>query len=231
MFIGHIGTGLILKKIEPKINLGLIFFASLFLDFLLGIFALIGFEKIIIPSNYEHLHYLNFIFPYSHSFLAGTGWAFIVFCVTWIFWDRKNTKSIPKASFTMSAAVLLHWIGDWIEHPPQLPFSSSNSKQLGLGLWNNLEFALTLEVLLMITGLTLYFRITQNINRKGKWGILILMCLLTPIAILGQLTVEQKPEPFAVAISIVVQILVIAGIATVLDRNKNKTHQEQKVAG
>jgi len=45
MFVGHIGVGLALKKAEPKLNLGALIFASLFLDVLLGVFILIETES------------------------------------------------------------------------------------------------------------------------------------------------------------------------------------------
>ena len=55
MFVGHLGVGLTLKKIEPKINLGILFFASLFIDFLLGLFVLAGLEQVIVPNAYSQL--------------------------------------------------------------------------------------------------------------------------------------------------------------------------------
>ena len=84
MFVGHLGVGLTLKKIEPKINLGILFFASLFIDFLLGLFVLAGLEQVIVPNAYSQLHYLNFSFPYSHGLLAVVIWSLILFGVTYL---------------------------------------------------------------------------------------------------------------------------------------------------
>ena len=55
MLIGHLGVGLALKKTEPKINVGWLFFMALFFDFLLGIFVLLGLEQVQIPENYDEL--------------------------------------------------------------------------------------------------------------------------------------------------------------------------------
>ena len=74
MFVGHLGVGLALKKIEPKINLGILFFASLFIDILLGLFILADLEQVMVPNAYSQLHYLHFSFPYSHSLFAVVIW-------------------------------------------------------------------------------------------------------------------------------------------------------------
>ena len=42
MFVGHYGIGLALKKVEPKLSLGLLIFGAIMLDFLFGLFLLSG---------------------------------------------------------------------------------------------------------------------------------------------------------------------------------------------
>ncbi len=107
MFVGHLGVGLALKRAEPKLNLGVLLFASLFLDILLGFFILAGFEQVIVPDAYSQLHYLNFSFPYSHSLLAVVVWSLVAFGVTYLGWIG-DTRSKLKASIVISTAVLLH---------------------------------------------------------------------------------------------------------------------------
>lgn len=84
VFIGHLGAGLALKKVAPELNPGLLLFAALFLDVLPGLFVLAGIEQIIVPVNYVQLHYLNFIFPWSHSLLATFIWSLLAFGVTYV---------------------------------------------------------------------------------------------------------------------------------------------------
>lgn len=218
MFVGHLGVGLALKKAAPEHNLGVLLFASLFLDVLLGVFVLAGFEQVLVPDNYSQLHYLHFSFPYSHSLLAVTVWSLIAFAVAYLGWRRDATKL--KASVAISAAVFLHWICDWLEHPAQLPVAGNSSKMLGLGLWNNLEMALALEVLLVVMGTGLYLRVAKRIGRTGRWGISGLMLLLTIVAVIGQATITQAPEQNAVAVSMIVQAIVVCGIAAWLDQNR-----------
>ena len=219
MFVGHLGAGLALKKAAPKLNLGVLLLASLFLDLLLGFFILAGFEQVFAPENYSQLHYLNFSFPYSHSLLALVFWSLAGFAVPYTGW-LGDISSKLKASFTISAAVIFHWFCDWLEHPSQLPVAGNNSSMLGLGLWNNLELALALEVILVILGTTIYLRTAKEISRKRRWGILVLMVLLTTIAVMGQATVTQVPGQREFAVSIVIQVIAVCGLTGWLDRNR-----------
>ena len=89
---------------------------------------------------------------------------------------------------------------------------------LGLGLWNNLAAALTVEVLLVIAGIVLYLRVTKNIGSKARIGMILLMTVLSGVAVMGQLMVAQVPEQMAVAVSMVAQALVVCGLVTWIDR-------------
>jgi len=218
MFVGHIGVGLALKKVAPEINLGALLFASLLLDILLGVFVLAGVETIIVPAEYARLHYLTFRFPYSHSLVAVIGWSVAALGVSYGLWNRNGSKARLRVSVTVAAAVLLHWACDWLVHPPQLPVMAGNSSLLGLGLWNHLELALLVEVLLVAIGLTLYLRSTSRISRMKRWGMVAFISLLTVMAVAGQTMVTQAPQPVAVAASLLLQVLVVCGVAVWLDR-------------
>ena len=223
MFVGHIGVGLALKKAEPKLNLGALIFASLLLDVLLGVFILTGLEQVAVPDNYDQLHYLHFIFPYSHSLLAGVAWSTIAFGVTFSLWSEKQCRSKLTAASTIFAAVMLHWICDWIEHPPQLPVSTANSKLLGLGLWGHLELALILECGLVAIGLWLYLGVAKSIGKRARWAIVGFIGILTAVAVAGQTNMAVSPEPNDLAISMIAQTLVVTAIAFWIDRNRVET--------
>ena len=217
MFIGHIGIGLALKSVEPKINVGTYIFASLLLDILLGLFVLMGIESITVPENYSQIHYLYFSFPYSHSLIAAVFWSLLLGGGSYMAL-RFNRRLALKVAVLLSMAVFFHWVCDWLEHPPQLPVFGNNSSMLGLGLWNNLAAALTVEMLLVIVGIVLYLRVTKNIGSKARIGMILLMTVLSGVAVMGQLMVAQVPEQIAVAVSMVAQALVVCGLVTWIDR-------------
>ena len=79
MLAGHLAVALALKPAEKRLNLGILFFAALFADFLLGILVLVGIEQVHIPANFGNVHYLTFTFPYSHGLLASIIWSLIAF--------------------------------------------------------------------------------------------------------------------------------------------------------
>ena len=96
-------------------------------------FILTRLEQVTVPEHYDQLHYLHFSVPYSQSLLTGFIWSLFSFYLTFVLWKGKANRSKLTASSIVFAAVFLHWICDWIEHPPQLPIAARNSKLLGLG--------------------------------------------------------------------------------------------------
>ena len=91
---------------------------------------------------------------------------------------------------------------------------------LGLGLWNTLEIALALEIVLVAIGTTLYLTSAKKIGRTGRWGIVAVISLLTAIAVIGQATVTQAPEQNAFAVSTIVQVIFVCGVAIWIDQNR-----------
>lgn len=217
MFVGHLGIGLGLKRIDKRINLGWIFFASLFPDFLLGILILLGMENLIIPANYEELHYLTFSFPISHSVISVLIWCGIIYFLAKKFWPRSNGQQ-TKAAIIFTGAIFLHFIADLIVHIPDIPLVGNDSMKFGFGLWNHMTIALVFEISLVIVGLVIYLRSTESNGFVSKYGIIILMVLLSVFNVLGQTIAPAPIDNFGPAISFISQPLIISGIAFWLDK-------------
>ncbi len=220
MFVGHLGVGLGLKKVEPEVNLGLLFFATLLLDFLLGIFVLMGIEQVHVPADYASLHYLMFTFPYSHGLLASLIWAALAFALTRWLWPKGKANGM-RAGIVVGAAVFSHWICDLIEHVPELPLLGENSPKLGLSLWNHLGVALGLEILLTVGGLILYFQASHGVSRPKRYGVLALAVLLA-LFTMTQLVATTPLSATGAAVGWVVQPLIIGGIAFWLDQRDHR---------
>jgi hypothetical protein len=220
MFVGHLGVGLSLKKIDKRVNLGWIFFASLFPDFLLGILVLLGFENIIIPVNYHELHFLHFSFPYSHSLVAILIWTGIVYFLVKKYWPAVNGQK-TKAAIIFSMAILLHFIADLIVHIPDIPLLTNNSTMLGLGLWNNMTIALIFEISLVIAGIIIYLTSTKGSGFGAKYGMIILMIVLSVFNVLGQSIAPAPSDNTGPAISFIAQPIIISGIAFWLDKKRS----------
>lgn len=77
MFAGHVGAALAIGRAERRINVGTFVFAALFLDMVLWIFVLRGWESAVIPVSFANTHQPEFAFPYSHGLLAALAWSLV----------------------------------------------------------------------------------------------------------------------------------------------------------
>ena len=214
MFIGHLGTGLALKKLDNKTNLFEIFVSVLFLDILLWILVLLGIERTYIPDNYAELHYFTFHFPYSHGLLASLIWTALTY-----FLVKLSTKN-DRTAIVLAIGVFSHFILDFIVHPQELPLVGDHSQMLGLGLWNHIYLELTLELIILIIGFVFYFKSTEGKSFGGKYGMIIFMTILTIFAFAGQLFGPKPETENQVALSSLISIFLILILAFWLDRKR-----------
>ena len=220
MFAGHLAAGLVLKKMERRINLGWLFFAALFHDFLLGILVLLGLEQIHIPADFAQTHYLTFTFPYSHGLAASIVWSAIAFGITYAVLPRWSTKERKQAGLAIALTVFSHFVLDWFVHIPEMPLLGENSPKLGLSLWNNLPLAIGMEVGLVLIGFIYYLSTVKPKTSLAKYGVAALMVLTTALTVTGQLFAETPPPATGAAMSWIFQPFLICGLAYWFDRKE-----------
>ncbi len=155
MFVGHYGVSFAAKKGDSSIPLWVLFIAVQLLDVAWAPLVLLGIEKVrIVPgitaSNPLDLYYM----PYTHSLVAAVLWSVAAFVVYRLAVPRAGRA----APLLVAAAVLSHWVSDFIVHRPDLPLYD-NSDKVGLGLWNHPVAAFALEAVLLFGGMWLYVRI------------------------------------------------------------------------
>lgn len=218
MFAGHLAVGLVLKKLERRLNLAWLFFATLFHDFLLGLFTLLGLEKMIVPVNYTQAHFLMFEFPYSHSLAASILWSALGFLVTYAALAKWTNQERINAGLAIAISVFSHFVLDWMVHVPDLPLLGADSAKLGLGLWKNIPLALTLEVALVLLGFIYYLNVIKpksNLARYGLGGLLLFTTLMT---VTGMLFASAPPPVSGAALSWILQPFLICGLAYWFDQ-------------
>ena len=220
MFAGHLAAGLVLKKMEQRINLAWLFFAALFHDFLLGILVLLGLEQIHIPANFAETHYLTFTFPYSHGLAASIVWSALAFGITYAVLPKWTSKERKQAGLVIALTVFSHFVLDWFVHIPEMPLLGENSPKVGLSLWNNLPLALGLEVGLVLIGFIYYLSVVKPKTNLAKYGVAALMVLITVLTISGQLFSETPPPANGAAMSWIFQPFLICGLAYWFDRKE-----------
>ena len=208
MYIGHVAAGLALKRAVPNLRLGVILFAALLPDFLLGLFVVLGLEGITVPADFDNLHYLTYDFPYSHGLTASLFWALIVSGVAWI--ASRQTR----IAVVLGMAVLSHFFLDMLVHIPELPVLGSASFKLGLGLRENFGLSLAVEGVLAIAALVLYLTAGWA-KQQGLLTniVLVLFVVLLSLYVMGgQWIVPAPPNAEIPAIYLMVQTALIAGI-------------------
>ena len=213
MFIGHFGTGLAAKKLDPKISLGTLFFAAQFIDLLWPIFLLLGLEKVKIEQGNTSFTPLNFIsYPYSHSLFGVLIWSLLFGSIYYIY--RKNINS----ALLLAALVMSHWILDLITHRPDLLIIPWSDIKVGFGLWNSVIFTMLIEGSIFGVGAYLYISCTKAENKKGKiglWSLLVFLVVIYLMNIFG----SPPPSEKAIAVVGLFQWLLV-GWAYWIDKNR-----------
>ncbi len=213
MFTGHYAASLVLKKVEKRASLGLLFLGVQLVDILFFPFVLLGIERLNIVENFtQSTHFELEYMPYTHSLLASFLWAGFIYGVFRII-PPKN-KSV---ALVMAIAVLSHWFLDLIVHTPDLPLWGDASTKLGFGLWNNAVATYGLEAALLVGGLWLYLRSSTASSSIGKYGMCVfavILLLINGVNIFGPLSGDSK---VAFAIISLGMYFMFAGVAYWLD--------------
>ena len=192
MFIGHFAVGFGGKAAARGTSLGTFFVAAQLIDLIWPTLLLIGLETVAIRPGITRVTPLDFLeYPITHSFLAVIGWA-VLFGTVYFFARRYRVGALA-----VGAAVLSHWLLDFLTHRPDLPLYPGGAR-VGLGLWNSLWGTLVVELTLFAIGVWLYARTTRATDRAGSLGFWALVAFLLLIYV-GNVFGEPPPSVVALA--------------------------------
>ena len=193
MFIGHLAAALGGKKLEPRLSLGVLVAAAFGLDLLWPAFLLLGVEHVRVDSGNTAFTPLAFdSYPWSHSLAAALPWGAVAAVAI-------GGLDGLRPRILIAAAVVSHWVLDFITHRPDLPLWPGGP-QVGLGLWNSIPGTILVEGTLFIVAIEAYRRAFQARDRVGRWSFWGLIGLTTAIWISGP---WSPPPPSASAIAVV----------------------------
>ena len=212
VFAGHIGAALAIGRAERAVNVGVFVAAALLLDFLLWLFVLLGWESVTIPADFAGTHQPQFAFPYSHGLLASAAWAVLAGVLALTLCARLRTRW--RVATLVALAVLSHWVLDALVHRPELPLAGRGrgSPLVGLALWNNMPFALTLEASLVVAGLYLFISGTK-IGRNKSIALVVLSGVVMAFTAIGMTMAPAPPSTAAMAGSSLVALAVVCALA------------------
>jgi hypothetical protein len=116
--------------------------------------------------------------------------------------------------------VLSHYILDGLVHVAGLPLAGENSPKLGLGLWNHLRLELTIETLMAVIGVAMYWSLAgSSKSLLSRYGIAAFVVLVTAMT-WTQLGLTTPPPAHQLEVAWIVVPLLFALMAYVLDRKR-----------
>jgi len=205
MLVGHIAVGLAAKRITPRVSLGTLVLAAVLPDLLWCIFLLTGIEHVEINPGRGAVNYLAASdIAFSHSLLMDAVWGALLASAYFL------VRHYARGAWMLFAAVMSHWLLDFVAHRPDMALAPGVHRYFGLGLWNSVAATVIVEGGMWVAAIILYARATRPKGRTGVYAFWIVIALLT-LAWRNNLVGPPPPSPHAMAIgSLIFFSLVVA---------------------
>jgi membrane-bound metal-dependent hydrolase YbcI (DUF457 family) len=212
MGVGHLALGFASKRVTPKLSLGLLLLAGLFLDAVWALAIATGLEHARIAPGITAASALDlYDYPISHSLVAALGWSLLFGGAYFAF--RKDRLG----AVVLAAGVASHWLLDVASHRADVPVFP-HGPYLGLGLWNSLIGAYAVEGLILLLGVVVYARATRGRDAIGRFGFALLVLFL----FVGLVASYAGSPPNMTAVVVGTAVLALPLIAAeVVDRHRD----------
>jgi hypothetical protein len=189
MLVGHIAVGLAAKRITPRVSVGTTVLAALLPDLLWCVFLLTGIEHAEIKPGRGAVNYLGASdIAFSHSLLMDAAWGALLAGAYFL------ARHYWRGTWVLFAAVLSHWLLDFVAHRPDMTLAPGVHRYFGLGLWNSVAATVIVEGGMWLLAIIVYVRATRPKGRIGVYAFWIVVVLLT-VAWLGNIA---GPPPASV---------------------------------
>jgi membrane-bound metal-dependent hydrolase YbcI (DUF457 family) len=194
VFIGHFGAGLAAKRFTPYTSLGTLVVAVQLLDLLWPTLLMLGVERVRIDPGNTAVTPLAFeYYPWTHSLGMALVWAAIAAGAYAVFRGHARSAAI------VGAAVLSHWVLDFVTHRPDLPLWPPDGPKVGLGLWHSIPGTVAAEAALYVVGLWTYAAHTEPTDRVGRLS-LAAFAVALPLMYAGNLLGPPPPSAGVIAV-------------------------------
>ena len=165
MFAGHVAVALAAKPAAPRVSLGLLVAAAMWIDLVWPLFLLAGIERVAIDPGNTAFTPLDFVhYPWTLRLVAALGWSVAAAAGASVVVRRTAERVL------VGALVFSHWVLDAVTHRPDLPLWPGDAPKVGLGLWNSIPATIAVEGALTAAGLWLYARATRPRDAVGRYG-------------------------------------------------------------
>lgn len=195
MFVGHLAVAFAAKRAKPEVPLAWTVTAVSFIDLLWPVFLLLGIERVEIAPGVLAATPLDFVhYPWSHSLLMVVVWS-VAYAML------AGLRGIKRDALPMlGLLVLSHWLLDLVTHKPDLPLFPWGGPKYGLGLWGSIAGSLSVEALMWIAGLAVWFSVRRPRGLNG-WLALGSFVLVTTALWASGPFAGAPPDAQSVAIS------------------------------
>ena len=174
MLVGHCAIALAGKRAEPSLSLGTLMAAAVLADLFGFIFILAGLEHWTLKAGSAGINAVDLDrIAWSHGLLPDILWA-TLFAGAYYLWRRR-----APGAWILFAAVISHWILDFISHRADMPIAPGLTFRYGLGLWTSVPATLMVEGLLWLIAIAIYIRATRSTGRAGIYGFWLAIAFLT----------------------------------------------------
>ena len=130
MMIGHYAVALAAKPAAPKVSLGWLAAAAIFLDLIWPLLLQAGLEQVAVVPGITVVTPMDFIsYPWSHSLLMSAVWGALFGGLYYLLAKDR------RGALVLALLVVSHWLLDFVTHRPDLPLMPGESVKLGLGLY------------------------------------------------------------------------------------------------
>jgi hypothetical protein len=129
---------------------------------------------------------------WSHGLLTDVLWAGLL-AGGYFLWRHQ-----VKGAWILFAAMLSHWVLDFISHKPDMPLAPGLSARYGLGLWTSVPATLLIEGGLWLAALVVYVRATRASKRTGIYVFWPVIAFVT-LAWIGNFTAAQTASSMTAA--------------------------------
>jgi hypothetical protein len=210
MFVGHLGVGLIGKRIEPKISLGTWTLAVMLADLVFFPLSIARVEQFHTESGVAMNRFVGDV-PYSHSLLMNILWAALFASAYFL------RRRYARGAWLLFGAVLSHWVLDVISHRPDMQLAPGVHTLFGFGLWNSIAATLILEGGFWLAAIVIYVRATRAKSRAGVYGFWIGIVILT-LSWYSNIRRGMDPDPVRAGIGGLIFFSLLIGWACWMNR-------------
>src|SRR5579863_8425525 len=202
---------------EPALSLGTVVFAALLADVLAFALVAVGIERFRIATDVQRNRFIGENIIYSHSLLMDILCGALL-AGAYFLWRRH-----ARGAWILFAAVVSHWVLDWISHRPDLRLAPGIPGVFGLGLWNSVPATLLVEGGMWAAAIVLYIRDTRASRRAGIYAFWTGVVILT-LAWLSNISTPPSSAGSAVSAGLPSLIFFTCAIAWAYGMNRARTN-------